>query len=324
MDEKAGRIMRDSSSIAPLWKFYYCVKPFIPVPFRMLLRRSLVRIQLKKHAGVWPIYEPAAACPAQWPGWPGGKRFALVLTHDVDTPEGNEKVPQLMDLDLSYGFRTTFFFVPKSYEQPDRHHELLRRNGFEIGVHGLEHDGKLYSSKKVFNEKAEQINRVIEQWGASGFRSPSMHHNLDWHHRLNVAYDASTYDTDPFEPQGSGIGTIFPFFVTEPATGNAYVELPYTMSQDYTLFVLLKEKNIDTYKRKLDWIVQNCGMAHIITHPDYMSFEGEAETAATYPARYYAELLEYIKTRYEGQYWAATCAEVAAFYRAAMAGKSKT
>jgi len=291
---------------------------------RMLLRRSLIRKQLKQHADVWPIYEPAAARPEQWPGWPGGKRFALVLTHDVDSAAGNAKVPRLMELDLSFGFRSTFFFVPRQYKHPARHHDLLRRNGFEIGVHGLQHDGKLYAAEKVFNEKAPEINRFIEQWKAAGFRAPSMHHNLAWHHRLNVAYDASTYDTDPFEPQGAGTGTIFPFSVTDPATGHSYVELPYTMPQDHTLFILMKEENIDIYKRKLDWIAQNGGMAHLITHPDYLRFEGDAETAMTYPARYYTEFLEYVKTRYEGQYWLASCEEVAAFYRASMPGKSKT
>ena len=30
---------------------------------------------------------------------------------------------------------------------------------------------------------------------------------------LNIAYDASTFDTDPFEPQPDGVNTIFPFWV---------------------------------------------------------------------------------------------------------------
>jgi hypothetical protein len=34
----------------------------------------------------------------------------------------------------------------------------------------------------------------------------------------------------------------------------------------------MREKNIDIWKRKLDWIVENEGMALLITHPDYMNF----------------------------------------------------
>jgi hypothetical protein len=51
----------------------------------------------RKVAGFWSMFEPVAVGPAQWSGWSGGKRFALVLTHDVDTAEGNEKVPLLME-----------------------------------------------------------------------------------------------------------------------------------------------------------------------------------------------------------------------------------
>jgi hypothetical protein len=55
----------------------------------------------------------------------------------------------------------------------------LTRNGFEVGVHDLHHDGKLYSSRQV-SRKAQQINRYLKDWGASGFRSGFMLHNLDW------------------------------------------------------------------------------------------------------------------------------------------------
>ena len=38
-----------------------------------------------------------------------------------------------------------------------------------------------------------------------------MHHNLDWISELEIDYDMSTFDTDPFEPMPQGAGTIFPF-----------------------------------------------------------------------------------------------------------------
>ena len=40
--------------------------------------------------------------------------------------------------------------------------------------------------------------------------------NLDWLHDLDVQYDASTFDTDPFEPQPDGRHTMFPFRVPRP------------------------------------------------------------------------------------------------------------
>ena len=40
------------------------------------------------------------------------------------------------------------------------------------------------------------------------------------------------------------------------------------------LFILMKEKNIDIWKQKLDWISEHSGMALLNTHPDYMNFDG--------------------------------------------------
>ncbi len=42
----------------------------------------------KKYVDVWPIDPMAAKKPEGWKGWPEGKQFALVLTHDVDTQRG--------------------------------------------------------------------------------------------------------------------------------------------------------------------------------------------------------------------------------------------
>jgi hypothetical protein len=119
-------------------------------------------------------------------------------------------------------------------------------NGFEVGVHGLLHDGKLFSSKQVFDGRAGRINHYLREWGAYGFRAPAMHHNLDWIGDLEIAYDMSTFDTDPFEPQSDGVGTIFPFLVQTPR--RSYVELPYTLAQDFTLFVLLNFKDIGLWQ----------------------------------------------------------------------------
>ena len=69
-----------------------------------------------------------------------------------------------------------------------------------------------------------------------------MYHNLDWTQSLNVTYDASTFDTDPFEPHPDGLGTIFPKWISANGTGKGYVELPYTLPQDFTLFVLMREE----------------------------------------------------------------------------------
>src|SRR4029079_8065841 len=112
-------------------------------------------------------------------------------------------------------------------------------------------------------------NGYLQEWGAVGFRSAFMFHKLDWLHDLNILYDASTFDTDPFEPQPDGVNTIFPFW-TAGSFGRGYVELPYTLAQDSTLFLVLRERGPEIWKQKLDWIAAHGGMALLNTHPDYM------------------------------------------------------
>ena len=160
----------------------------------------------------------------------------------------------------------------------------LVRHGFEIGVHGLTHAGQLYASGDMFNGKADRIKHYLKEWDAVGFRTPSMYHNLDWYHDLGLEYDMSTFDTDPFEPQPDGVGTIFPFWVSRDSGNGGYVELPYTLPQDFTLFILMGEKNTGIWKSKLDWIVKHGGMALLLAHPDYMHFGGKRRRSDEYPA----------------------------------------
>jgi len=281
----------------------------------MAVRRWYARRLRRNHQSLWPINAQAGNPPAGWAGWPGGKRFALVLTHDVEGPRGLEQVKDLMTLEANLGFRSSFNFVPEgTYSTPCELRELLAAKGFEVAVHDLNHDGKLYWSRKEFRSRAQAINRYLTEWGAVGFRSGFMMRNLEWLRDLNILYDSSTFDTDPFEPQPDGAGTIFPFWVPG-RNGRGYVELPYTLPQDSTLFVLFGEKSIDVWKKKLDWIANEGGMALLDVHPDYLSFSSSDQSAQTFPSRFYAEFLNYMRDQYEGQYWLALPKDMAEYVR---------
>ena len=294
---------------------YYQVKPLLPRRLQIALRRARARIKLRTHGDVWPIDEKTATPPKNWQGWPDGKRFAFVMTHDVETEVGLDRCRELMRIDQEFGIVSSFNFVPERYEVPAELRDHLASHGFEIGVQDLKHDGKLFRSRRKFQEHAKSINRYLKDWDATGFRAGAMHHNLDWFHSLDIEYDASTFDSDPFEPQPDGTGTIFPFRV-EPqnGTGKGYVEMPYTLPQDFTLFVILKQESIDLWKKKLDWVASHGGMCLLITHPDYMTFNGRPRRFDEYPAEYYREFLQYVKDKYAGQYWNATPREVARHY----------
>src|SRR3990172_562574 len=296
-------------------RFFYILKPFIPRRVQILLRRALIVIRAPLHKDVWPINERSNKKPEGWSGWPEQKQFAFVLMHDVETNLGQSKCRQLMQLEEEIGFRSSFNFVPERYLVSSKLRQDLVEKGFEIGVHGLKHDGKLFLSRKRFSQQAIHINQYLKGWESVGFVSPSMHSNLDWMHELDIEYDASTFDTDPFEPQPSGMETIFPFTVHGDNGQRGYVELPYTLPQDFTLFVLMKEKNIDIWKKKLDWIVERGGMVLLITHPDYMNGHNGRCTIDEYPMELYKELLNYVKYKYEGQYWHPLPKEIARFWK---------
>ena len=296
-------------------RLYYGFKPYLPWQLRISARRVLARAQRRRSAHLWPINETAGRVPDGWPGWPDGKKFALVLTHDVEGSNGLDKCRKLMEIELRMGFRSSFNFIPEGqYQVSSALREELDSNGFEVGVHDLRHDGKLYWRRSEFPENARSINGYLKDWRASGFRSGFMLHNRDCLNGLNIEYDASTFDTDPFEPQPEGVNTIFPFWVPRPE-GGGYVEMPYTLPQDSTLFLVLQESSIDIWKRKLDWIVQRGGMALINIHPDYLGFDTGKTRRAEYPAAHYEQFLAYVKEHYAGQYWNQLPRDVAAWYR---------
>jgi peptidoglycan/xylan/chitin deacetylase (PgdA/CDA1 family) len=292
------------------------VKPVLPRRIQVFLRVKEVAIKRGRYNDTWPILEGTDKQPGGWRGWPDGKKFALILTHDVDTARGHDRCRDLMKMEEKLGFRSLFNFVPERYAVSAELRAELERNGFEIGVHGLNHDGKLFQSKAIFEERAIKINRYLKQWNAVGFRSPAMHHNLEWMASLNIEYDLSTFDTDPFEPQSDGVKTIYPFKVNAQGPGNDYIEMPYSLPQDFTIFILMRERSIDIWKKKLDWIAEKGGMALINTHPDYMHFGMGSPDYEEYPAEYYNAFLEYVSGKYPEQYWHVLPKNVASFWKA--------
>jgi len=324
----------------------------IPRSLQIAVRRRIAQYKRRKFAHIWPIDPSSASLPPGWKGWPDGKKFALVLSHDVDNQIGQERVLDLAKLEMKLGFRSAFNFVPERYTNHEKIKKFLRENGFEVGVHGLKHDGKLFKNRQFFNRRAQKINRYLQEWDSTGFTSPSMHHRLSWLHALNITHSISTFDTDPFEPQPEPTGIIFPFLVHKNSEDSAaklpdsfslpprpkashsacsvsskpsnlqasrlhsfFIELPYTMPQDHLLFVILQERNIDIWKRKLDWIAKKGGMALLNTHSDYMNFNGDKLGNEEYPVDHYIELLSLAKSTYAGRFWNATPIEIASYWK---------
>jgi hypothetical protein len=285
-----------------LKRFFYQMKPLLPRCMQIYLRRVMVYRKVSLCNGFWPIDIQAGIEPLGWEGWPEEKRFALILTHDVEKGIGQDRCLRLAEIEERLGFVSSFNFVPQRYVVSAPLREHLTRRGFEVGVHDYNHDGKLFDSHKIFSSRSRLINRCLDEWNAVGFRAAAMHHNLNWISELNLEYDCSTFDTDPFEPQPDGVGTIFPFWVAKGNQGG-FVELPYTLPQDFTLFILMKHETTEIWKQKLEWIVEKGGMALLNVHPDYINFDYDSIRSEEYPLDYYRDFLLHVKKKYANQYW---------------------
>lgn len=298
-------------------RLYYRLKPLLPPRLRLALRRRHARALRRQHSHLWPILPGSERPPHQWPGWPGGRKFAFVLTHDVEGPRGADNIRRLAELDHAHGLRASFGLVPEgTYPVDAELRARLRRQDHDVCVHDLHHDGRLFESEVAFRDSAPRINHHLRAWGSRTFRSAFMLHHLPWLHQLEIDCDMSTFDHDPFEPQPDGQDTIFPFWVPAPSsTGNGYAELPYTLPQDSTLFLCLEETGPELWIRKLDWIAAHGGMALVNVHPDYLQFEDQPASPRTYPVSHYLTLLRHLSARHGGHCWQALPSEVAAWVR---------
>ncbi len=297
-------------------RIFYLLKPVIPRKLQLELRRRMINSKRNSFTSTWPVYPGSETKPKNWRGWHGNKKFALILTHDVEHKKGYEKVSELMQIEKNLGFVSSFNFVPeRDYSVEQSLLNKLNENGFEYGVHGLKHDGKLFSSKQEFLRRAEKINQYLIKWNSVGFRAPAMHHNLEWIGNLDILYDLSTFDTDPFEPQPDGVKTIFPFWVKNQKHKNGgYVELPYTLPQDFTVYILMREKTPELWINKTNWIANHEGRVLVNVHPDYINFENKWETEK-FPVEIYQSFLTYISENFHNQFWNVLPKELGRFWQ---------
>ncbi len=299
---------------------YYRYRRCIPRRLQIALRRYYVKCLQKNAESEWPI-DPLSYRnkPAGWSGWPDGKKFAFVLTHDVDTAKGLKQSRYFMDIEQELGLKASYNIVPERYPLDHTLLKEIRERGFELGVHGLHHDGKLFSSRDAFDKRVIAINRYLKLWGCVGFRAPAMQHNLDWIHDFDIEYDASTFDTDPFEPQSDAMSTIYPFWVPPLKDRAGYIELPYTMPQDFTLFILMRETTDRIWRKKLEWVAQHGGMVLMLTHPDYIGIGQGKYGNEEYPVGLYSRFLDMVVHRYKGQFWNVLPCDIARYARAKLA-----
>ena len=297
---------------------YYAIKPLVPRRLQIAARRAYAKRRPPAFPD-WPIEpllvehqhalllrdlsEPSIERLSLVNFWPDGHRFAVIVTHDVESSAGVENIEALLEVERQYGVNSSWNFVAEWYPIPVGTFELVRDSGGEVGLHGVKHDGRLFRDRASFEAELPAIHGYLNDWGSAGFRSPATHRNADWMAELGCLYDSSFPDTDPFEPQPGGCCSIFPYFL------GAIVELPITMAQDHTLWEILRQTNIDLWRQKGDWVIANHGLINVIIHPDYVR---SPERRALY-----AQLLDYLRDSVERRGgWHALPRDVASWWKA--------
>ena len=306
----------ESKMLAPA---YYLVRPLLPTSVRKHMQRWHLRDWEHLPFPHWPVdttvdqmFEQTMLLslrahavdkiPFIW-FWPEGATSCAIMTHDVETASGVRSCPYLMDMEDAHGIKGSFQIIPESrYEVTDDFLNSIRRRGFEVVIHDLNHDGKLFRDKDQFLERAQRINSYGQRFRASGFRAAVLYRKQLWFDALDFSYDMSVPNVAHLDPQRGGCCTVMPYFVGK------ILELPVTTTQDYTLFNILEDYSMDLWKKQIDLIMKKHGLISVIVHPDYV---GGSEEQIVYEAL----LAHLAKLKSEKGIWIATPGEVDLWWR---------
>ncbi len=270
---------RDQSWVQQI---YYALRPMLPISFRKYLQRMYLRDWNSIEFPDWPVdcsvdlllekllvlamqQLRTKRVPFIW-FWPEGHKACAILTHDVETTVGRDFTGRLMDIDDSFGIKASFQIVPeKRYSISPQYLETIRSRGFELNVHGLDHEGNLFQNRETFKESAKKINHYAKLYGCRGFRSPIFYRNVDWFQDLDFSYDMSVPNVARLEAQRGGCCTVMPYFLPGDV-----LELPLTTTEDYSLFHILNDYSTKLWKQQISTILKAHGLISFVIHPDYV------------------------------------------------------
>ena len=266
---------------------YYLVRPYLGVSVRKHLQKVRLRDWEKIPFPRWPmdrsvdlLMENAMALVIKAHGgpvpfiwfWPDAAPACITLTHDVEGQAGLDRCDELMDLDDRYGIKSAFQLIPEGREQAlHRAAGRIRQRGFEVNLHDLNHDGRLFADKDEFLRRAKRINDYAREFGCEGFRAGVMYRQQEWFDAFEFSYDMSVPSAAHLEPQRGGCCTVMPYFIGE------ILEIPLTTVQDYTLFHILNDYSTALWQRQIELVSRHHGLVSLITHPDYLVSHREQE-----------------------------------------------
>jgi len=193
-------------------------------------------------------------------------------------------------LEMEYGFRSLWNVVGCSkidYEVLD----WLMENGFEIGLHGYNHDNRLiFLAEEEIRNRLDRCVELLNRYHMRSFRSPSWFRNEKLFKVLKdyFEFDYSYLDTDIICPGGNG-GCLW---TRSFSLLSGLIHIPTTIPFETPLwFRYAPEQLLEFWMPKIKWLMSCGGNIVVNTHPD-PHYSGNDRMLTVYE-----ELLSFLKNR---------------------------
>jgi peptidoglycan/xylan/chitin deacetylase (PgdA/CDA1 family) len=213
----------------------------VPASIRAAIA-SVIGRRLRRRAEKWAVF----------PGWPldlsadllsdladarPGRvsgRTPVVLTHDIDSPEGLDNLMNMfLPLEEAAGARSAGYVVPCAWSPNGELLDGLRRRGHEIGVHGYDHGNRTpFAGDAERRARLDAARPFIDRYGAAGYRAPSLLRTRALVRDLasRYRYDSSIPTSGgPFPVANNGCASARPFHI------EGIAEIPLTLPRDGSL-----------------------------------------------------------------------------------------
>ena len=201
------------------------------------------------------------------PAAPPARRTPVVVTHDIDSPEGlTSLVTSFLPLEEAVGARSTSYVVPCAWPVDHALAGEVVARGHEIGVHGYDHSNTTpFAAADERGRRLDGARRFAERYGATGYRAPSLLRTRPLLRDLGgrYRYDSSMPTSGGLFPTpNNGCATARPFIV------EGIAELPISLPRDGILRFLgyTPDEIVRVWTECADLIARSRGVVVLLTH----------------------------------------------------------
>lgn len=304
---RSKRMFTETSPLSSKMPFSYQV---VPPAVRSFIARAIGR-RMRGDARRWayfPSFPLDLSTDALSDILSGGyskiRPTPVLLTHDIDSPEGLTNLASFLAEEETVGARSTNFVVPCGWKI---NHDLISdtiRRGHEIGIHGFDHGNRTaFMDTSSIEERIGKMRDFISRYGVKGYRAPSLLRTPALLRTLSksFSYDSSIPTSGglfPVPNNGSASARIFEV--------EGICEIPLSMPRDGSLLFLgLSPGEIaDLWIECAERISQSGGIIVLLTHCEKRFSGGKRMFDA------YRKLLRYFES--DGRFTFNTCAGILA------------